>query len=200
MQLHYVDFSACGEDASFTLARLMAAVHGYDAKATAPERLAVAYPAMREATVDNRGAQLTPPASGEVLRVFGRPESLTLFIASGTPLKLVRMGAATRTTQALVPAGATQTRFVRDRGFEKGFKAGSYARRQMRRAEEQGREYVPRASVGRVSRGFGLEAKSQSSENPFFLDIRNEPAENCELLRDITAYGLCGPGSSVPVF
>jgi CRISPR-associated endoribonuclease Cas6/Csy4 subtype I-F len=199
-KLFYVDFRVTGEDSNFTLSRLVAAIHGFDTKAAPEERLAMAFPAMRAAFVDERGVQHTPPSSGELLRVFGSQDALEQFVATGTPLKLVRLGAAVRTVIAPVPVGAGKTRFVRDRAFEKGFASGSYARRQQQRATEQNRPYVARTNKGRPSRSFSFETQSQSTGMGFFLDIRNEVAEDCVLLSNVTSYGLCGPGSAVPLF
>lgn len=199
-ELFYVDFRVTGEDSNFTLSRLVAAVHGFDATVAQEDRLAMAFPAMRAAFVDERGVQRTPPTSGELLRVFGKKDALEQFLASGTPSKLARLGAAIRTAIAPVPSGAGQTRFVRDRAFEKGFAAGSYARRQQQRAVQQNRPYMARTNKGRPSRSFSFETQSQSSGHGFYLDIRNEMAENCAFLSNVTSYGLCGPGSAVPLF
>lgn len=200
MSVHFMDFKVAGEDAKFTLSMLVAAVHGFDATVDKAERIGMSFPAMQAAVVNESGLQKAPATSGEVLRVFGSSINLETFAASRTPEKLLRRGAVTKTTIELVPEGAGERRVVRDRQFEKGFKGGSHARRQMKRAELQGRPYIARARRSGESCGFGFKAMSKSSNRAFVLDVRSEIAESCTVLSDVTAYGLCGPGSSVPWF
>lgn len=198
--IYFIDFKAGGEDAKFILSMLVAAVHGFNATADKAERIGMCFPSMQAATVNVLGRQELPATSGEVLRVFGSEKNLETFATSRIPGKLLRRGAVTKTTIEHVPEGAGEIRVVRDRQFEKGFKGGSYARRQMKRAELQGRPYIARARRSDDSCGFGFHAMSKSSNRAFVLDVRSEIAESCAVLGDITAYGLCGPGSSVPWF
>lgn len=196
---HYQDYFATGEDSTVTVARLFHAVHGWNSQHSQGERIAVAFPLMREAVRDARGKLLVAPHSGTHVRLFANsPELLAEFAGTPIPARAARLGAVVRTSAQEVPSEAGAIRYVRDRLFEKGHSQGSYARRAAKRAEQAGRE--PTSAEKRKTASFGLNLASKSTERKFFVDIRKEPFAGPYSLGSINSYGLCGPGSSVPSF
>jgi hypothetical protein len=198
MSIQYANLVATGEDTSLVLAHVMHAVHGFNANRAADARIAAAFPGMQDAVLDERGKLLQPPVPGSIVRIFGDAELLQAFMDSATPLRLARMGALIRSVVLEVPPFAGAIRFVRDRAFERGHRGGAYARRQKLRAAKAGREYFP--AQRSTPRTFGLQLRSKSTSNAFFLDVRKEPATHPASLANISAYGLCAPGSAVPSF
>lgn len=197
--LRYVNLTATGEDTAFTLGKLMLAVHGYNADRAEGERIAVAFPMMQDAVISERGKTLSTGSFGPQLRLFAAEDKLSEFLVSALPNKLARLGAVVRGAITDVPAGAGAVRYVRDRKFEKTHTGGAHARRQQRRAAEQGRECVARKRLDKPV-SVGLLIKSKSTDRPFHLDVRKEASEVQVSLAKVNAYGLCGEGSAVPMF
>lgn len=197
--MHYVNLTAVGEDTHEVLRQLMVAVHGFNAPRAAADRLAVSFPAMLQALVDERGKVIQMPRCGAQLRLFGDPENLRTFLGSQLPSRVIKMGMAVRGELAEVPTNIAAVRFVRDRRFERTHPNGSYARRQKLRAEAAGRTHHLNRKL-EVPQNFSFGLSSKSSARSFHLDIRREPAPGGVNLSNITAYGLCGPDSAVPLF
>lgn len=197
--VRYVNLTAMGEDIEFVMGKLMYAVHGYNASRTESERIAVAFPMMQEAVVSERGKPLMAGTFGPQLRLFATEDKLSEFLASALPNKLARLGAVVRGAILDIPAGAGAVRYVRDRKFEKTHVGGAHARRQQRRAAEQGREcFAKKRYATPVS--IGLPMQSKSTSRPFHLDVRKETCAEAVLLGNVNAYGLCGEGTAVPLF
>ena len=199
MMLRYVNLTVTGEDAQFTLGQLMYAVHGYNAERAEDDRIAVSFPTMQDAVVSERGKVLSKGTFGTQLRLFATGEKLSEFLVSAVPNKLARMGAIVRGTVSEVPAGAGAVRFVRDRKFEKTIREGAYARRQQGRAVEHGREYFARKKLEKPV-SVGLLIRSKSSDCSFHIDVRREASLVPVGVSQVSAYGLCGEGSAVPLF
>lgn len=196
--MRYLNLTATGEDSHETLARLLQAVHGFNASRAPNARVAVAFPGMQEALIDERGKVLQVPKPGSQLRVFGEEAALLAFATSSTPARMVKLGMVVRSAVCDVPAGAGAVRFVRDRSFERHHANGAYARRQARRAEARG-ETAGRRGMAEP-RTFGFHLRSKSTQHGFHVDVRKEPAHQGFNLANISSYGLCSEGSAVPWF
>lgn len=199
MMLRYTNLIVTGEDATYSLAQLMLAVHGYNAARAENDRIAVAFPTMQDAVVSERGKVMVKATLGTHLRLFAVEALLNEFLASPIPSKLARLGAVVRSKPAVVPAGAGAVRFVRDRRFEKTHQDGAYARRQRARATEQGREYFARQKQAQPE-SVGISLKSKSTEREFYLDVRREAGTAVSGELRVNSYGLCSAETSVPMF
>lgn len=197
--MQYVNLTAVGEDTHEVLRQLLLAVHGFNAPCAADDRIAIAFPAMLDAIVDERGKVVQLPRCGAQLRLFGPAQKLEAFLSSPLPSRAIKLGMAVRSALASVPAHAGAIRYVRDRRFERTHPKGAYARRQKLRAQQAGREYHPNQKRP-VPENFSFPLRSKSSGLSFHLDVRREPATTTVNLGGITAYGLCGPNSAVPFF
>lgn len=197
--MHFVNITVVGEDTHEVLRQLQLAVHGFNAPRGAGTRVAVAFPAMLDAIVDERGKVVQMPRCGAQLRIFGEAEHLEAFISGATPSRVLKRGMAVRSALATVPAHAGAIRYVRDRRFERTHPNGAYVRRQKLRAQASGRDYHPNRKQP-VPETFSFPLSSKSSGRDFHLDVRREPAQGAVNLSNVTAYGLCGPGTAVPFF
>lgn len=196
--MRYLNLTVTGEDSVSTLAHLVHAIHGFNASRSANDRLAIAFPFAQEAVFNAQGRALYNPTPGNQLRIFGEDALIEEFVVSPVPKRMLKLGMALKGAISDVPAYAGAVRFVRDRQFERTHKNGAYARREVRRAQELGIEYTPRRQT--APRTFGLALRSKSTGHEFHIDVRKEPATSSATLENITAYGLCGPGSAVPLF
>lgn len=198
--MHYVNLTAVGEDAKETLRHLMLALHGFNQPRDKADRLAAAFPGMLEAVVDEYRKVLVMPQPGAQLRLIGNRVLIEQFLASPLPLRIIRMGMAAKGPVCAVPEDAKAVRFVRDRRFERKHPNGAYERRRVRRAQEQGRQAPSLTRTPRVPSSFSFALPSKSTGHPFHLDVRREYVSQPYDLSDITAYGLCGPSSAIPLF
>lgn len=176
--LHYVDYSAQGEDSAEMIAEIVRLVHAYNREHG--NVLGLDFPGW-VAGESFAGAQQ--------VRVFGEKEQLAVFIRQPRAVRLMSMGDVARSMVARVPVGAGAAAVVRDSAADKN--KPSHARRRERRG-------VGVFSGERAKPQFGVAFTSKSTGQEFLLKMKKRVAEAAEAVQ-FNSYGLCLQGG-VPQF
>lgn len=207
MAIKYIDIVLESEDSKDSLARLIHAIHKYNSpRATAGENgimthpLALSLPRFRQAEFAEGGRCISLPAAGETLRIFGEEADLIEYAKAPGVARMGAMGMAMISVPLNIPSGAASECFSRDRKLQKTYRNNAYARRQQKRAETQGRDYVAKKH-GEVHPVARFEISSGSERQGFLLDVRREEAApGAAWFKTTNSYGLCAHASSIPKF
>lgn len=206
MTMEYVDITVESEDSKDVLARLVHAVHKYNA----PRRMAMgdggthplafSLPNFSEAAFDESARCVAFPQAGFVLRIFGEHAALAEYMQTPGVSRMSKMGMVFLAAPASIPDRAGSERFSRDRKLQKAYRDNAYARRQKSRAESQGRAHAARKH-GVVEPAVRFEMSSGSQGQKFLLDVRRGASSpNDAWFLRINAYGLCAENTAIPKF